>query len=105
MHYKRIDISFKRFQIEAFIWLSALVSLATMDPNGESHFTLCIFKNLGFSFCPGCGLGHSIASTLKGSFIEGFQFHPLGLVAILMLLYRIFTIFKQYPLITINKNK
>ncbi|WP_075601753.1 DUF2752 domain-containing protein [Saccharicrinis aurantiacus] len=92
----------KRFHLEALIWIVALISLANMDPTAEQHYTFCLLSNLGFDFCPGCGIGHSISSTLRGDFLQAFSYHPLGAFAILMLLYRIFIIFRQNPLF-INK--
>lgn len=99
MTINNIQISPKRFHIEAFIWIIALISLASMDPTLEQHYTFCLFSNLGLTFCPGCGIGHSISSTLRGNFIQAFSYHPLGAFAIIMLLYRIFIIFRQNPLL------
>lgn len=103
MHMSTIKITPKRFHIEAFIWISAIITLATVNPYSEGHYTLCLFNNLGLSFCPGCGIGRSISCVLHGNILDSFNFHPLGILAILILLYRIFTIFRQNPIIKINK--
>jgi len=76
---------------EAIIWLLALTALASMDPTAE-HVSLCPLANLGWEFCPGCGLGHSIAYIFRGDFVASFAAHPLGLPALIMLVFRISTL-------------
>ena len=80
--------------LEAFIWIAALLILA-ISPISEGHYSLCIFKNLGIDFCPGCGLGHSIHYFFRGEFEASFYAHPLGIIVVGVLLIRIFNIFKQ----------
>jgi hypothetical protein len=48
-----------------------------------------LFDALGVSFCPGCGLGHSIAWLARGDLAASFQAHPLGLPAVGLVGYRI----------------
>lgn len=79
---------------ELVIWFVALVLLAFMSPDND-HFSLCPLKNAGFSFCPGCGLGHSISYFFRGEVLESFHSHPLGLFAITILLMRIFQLLKS----------
>jgi hypothetical protein len=74
---------------EAWIWLMGLAVVAILNPYGERHFTLCLFKNLGFNFCPGCGLGRSIALLFRGDFAASFQVHPLGGPAVAVLGHRV----------------
>jgi hypothetical protein len=81
---------------EAIVWTGGLFLLLFLDPGSEKHFTLCPFANLGFDFCPGCGLGRSIAFLFRGEFLESFQSHPLGFFAVIILSYRIFELFKQH---------
>lgn len=76
---------------EALIWVIAIVALATMDPTA-AHVSLCPLANLGWDFCPGCGLGHSIAYIFRGDFAASFAEHPLGLPALIMLLFRVVTL-------------
>ena len=76
---------------EAIIWLLALVALASMDPTA-THVSLCPLANLGWEFCPGCGLGHSIAFIFRGDFTASFNAHPLGIPALLMIVFRISTL-------------
>ncbi|WP_240618525.1 DUF2752 domain-containing protein [Pedobacter yonginense] len=70
------------------------------------HFTLCPLANLGFeNWCPGCGLGRSISHILHGEFSNSFSEHWFGLPALLIILYRIYTLTynKNYKILTTNK--
>ncbi len=81
----------KRINIELVIWISALVLLAFTNPT-EHHWSLCPLYNLGFKYCPGCGLGRSIAYLFRGDFVHSFQMHPLGIFAVGVIGYRIYQI-------------
>lgn len=83
---------------EALVWITGLVLLALMDPAAEGHYSLCFFKWAGFSFCPGCGLGHSISWLFHGEFVQSFNEHPFGIFAVVILLHRIYTIIKNRSL-------
>ena len=82
----------RRIPPEAAIWAAGLVALACTGPNAEGLFGLCLFKAMGFSFCPGCGLGHAVAHLFRGDFMLSFQAHPLGVFAVGMLGHRIVTL-------------
>lgn len=85
----------RRIPFEAVIWLAALIVLTCYVPT-ENHFTLCPLSNLGFDFCPGCGLGHSISLLLHGKIRESFDAHPLGIFAFIVLSFRILQLSKHY---------
>jgi len=85
----------KQVPLEALAWSAALLYLAWMDPSGE-HFSLCPLKHFGFSFCPGCGLGHSISLLFHGEWKESFHTHPLGIFAVIILTYRIVELLNNY---------
>jgi hypothetical protein len=51
--------------------------------------------NLGFNWCPGCGLGRSLSHLLHGELRQSIQMHWFGIPALLVLLYRIFILSKQ----------
>ncbi len=88
----------KSFPLELFFWVTALILLATANSH-EHHFTLCPLANLGFKdWCPGCGIGRSISHILHGEFTESFSEHWFGFPALLIIVYRIYTLIK-------NKNK
>jgi hypothetical protein len=91
---KKLKIFLQFFPLEGYLWVAALLILAII--NVESiHFTVCPFKNAGIDFCPGCGLGRSIHYFIYFRFIESFYAHPLGGLALLILLYRIFSLAKN----------
>jgi hypothetical protein len=83
---------------EALIWVSALVFLAVSNP-AVHHYTLCPLDNLGISYCPGCGLGRSVGYFFRADIKSSLLSHPLGIPAIILLIYRSVTIFsKPIPL-------
>lgn len=75
-------------RLELVFWLLALAGLYFM-PGGESHFTLCPIGALGFTWCPGCGLGHALHDLLHGNILEAFRHHYLVLFAFVVIVYRI----------------
>jgi hypothetical protein len=91
----------KRINTELIFWIGGLTYLAFTNP-AESHFTLCPIKNLGFSFCPGCGLGHSISYLFHGQIQESFHHHPLGIFAVVVILWRIFQLIKNNKFLHTN---
>jgi len=91
---KRVTYKYKNSHLEAYFWLIALVSLALSSPSNATHYTLCLFKNLGIDFCPGCGLGRAITFLFHGQLLASWQSHPLALMAIVVLLYRSYQLLK-----------
>ncbi|GIV58628.1 MAG: hypothetical protein KatS3mg042_1541 [Rhodothermaceae bacterium] len=85
----------QRIPVEALVWTAGLAALACMDPEAEHLFSLCLFKNLGLPFCPGCGLGHAVAYLVRGDLAASWQAHPLGVPAVLMLTGRIVALVRQ----------
>jgi Protein of unknown function (DUF2752) len=97
LHYiKNILSRFKRKYFELFSWLFSLTALAVMQPTTDSHYSLCLFKMLGWQFCPGCGLGHSISWFFHGNVRASLSAHPLGIFAIFVILSRIFTLLRVH---------
>ena len=80
----------KNLNIEALIWILALIYLFFV--NTESHYSFCLFKNLGIDFCPGCGLGRSIHYLMHFELMKSINTHPLGIFAFVILLHRIITL-------------
>ena len=89
---------FKKANLELFIWIAALLSLAFLNPD-SNQVSLCPLHFLGFHYCPGCGLGRSIALLFRGRFVESFAMHPLGSFAVAVIGYRIV----QLTRITLHK--
>ena len=81
--------------LEAAIWIGALLYLAFVHTPGKTHFTICPINNLGFDFCPGCGLVNSISLIFQGEIYNSFLFHPLGLLALTVLIIRIIQLIKN----------
>lgn len=88
---------FIRRHLEAFIWIAALIALAFSNPL-DTCYSLCPLHNLGFNWCPGCGLGHSISWLFRGEFLHSIHTHPLGIPALIIIIIRIISIFRK------NKN-
>ena len=81
-----------KINIEAIVWIVALLYLFIIDPYASNHLDLCLFHNLGIDFCPGCGIGRSISMLFHGNLSDSFSTHPLGIFAIAVILYRIITL-------------
>jgi hypothetical protein len=77
---------------ELAIWVAALAWLAFTDPAGPAHFSLCPLKAMGITWCPGCGLGHSISWLFRGNVHNSFRAHWLGIPALCIIVYRIYTL-------------
>lgn len=78
--------------VEMIFWIAALALLAAADPvhhQEGNHFTLCPLASMGLSWCPGCGLGRSVTQLFHGHVRESFQYHWLGIPAVLIIGYRI----------------
>jgi len=91
----KLKYNFRLAHLEAYFWFMALLSMALTTPTHETHFTLCIFKLMGIDFCPGCGLGHAIIFLFHGSFVDSWNSHPLAILAVAVLLHRIYKILKN----------
>lgn len=97
--------SFKKLFFLHFEWLAlatGLILLALMDPLSQAQ-TLCPIERLGFSYCPGEGLGRSVSHAFRGDLKASFYSHPAGIAAILIITGRIISIFHRN--LNINKEK
>jgi hypothetical protein len=83
------------FPREALVWTAGLIALACYTPSG-THISLCPLYQLGFDFCPGCGLGRSISFLFHGDIAQSFRIHPLGIFAVIVLSVRVYTLSKLY---------
>jgi hypothetical protein len=82
---------------ELIFWIAAMISLAFSDP-AKAHFSLCPLKLMGITWCPGCGLGHSISYLFRGDLRSSFHAHWLGVPAVIIILYRVLVLFSQKPI-------
>ena len=81
--------------LEAWIWIAGLIYLFFINPYQPQTFTLCPFHNLGLDFCPGCGLGRSIAFFYHGDILHSLKAHPLGMAGLAIIIYRIYFLIKM----------
>jgi len=106
---KKLLTEMKKIDSEAWLWIAGLAVLAIINPDSNSHFTLCPFKNLGFKFCPGCGLGHSISYLFRGNIKASLNSHILGIPSVLILSARTISLIKKskfnIPLSIYNKER
>jgi len=89
-----MKLTLKSFPFEASVWLVGLLTVMILNP-ADQHISICPFKNAGFEFCPGCGLGQSIGLLARGKFTESFHAHPLGIFAVLVISARIIQLIKK----------
>ncbi|RCH54905.1 DUF2752 domain-containing protein [Mucilaginibacter hurinus] len=83
----------KRFlskYLELIFWVAGLLALAITDPALKTHFSLCPVKMAGMSWCPGCGLGHSISWLFRGDIKNSFEAHWLGIPALVAICWRVY---------------
>ena len=80
--------------IEWMVFLAGLILMATMNPYSEGT-SLCLLEAFGFKFCPGEGLGHSIAFLFRGEFTAALQENLMGPFVVIGLSVRIITIWKN----------
>jgi hypothetical protein len=95
MRVAKIPFILRNVSVEAWIWIAALLFLGCLNPSGDPHFSVCLFKNLGIGFCPGCGIGHSISYLLHGELQQSIHTHPLGIIALPILMHRIAVLFRS----------
>ncbi len=87
---------------ELLFWITALVLLYRADLNID--FSLCLLKNLGFSHCPGCGIGHAITALMHGDISASWQYHFFGIPALGILLWHIGKLIKKLQIDIKTKN-
>jgi len=80
-------ITFSLKYFELLFWIIALSVLFFVRMDNEN--TLCFFHWIGFAWCPGDGIGHSIQSALHFQFVKSLKEHPLGIAAVLIIFNRI----------------
>lgn len=73
---------------EAYFWTLALAGVASLDPEGPPLLNLCVFENLGL-WCPGDGLGQSIAHLARRQFAASWNAHPLAGPVVAVLVFHV----------------
>jgi len=107
LNYKTLALVKRLFEryFELAFWITGLLCLAFTDPNKQAHFSLCPIKLLGFKWCPGCGLGHSISFLFRGDVVSSFHAHWFGIPALFIIVYRIYVLGKERISKTVFLNK
>lgn len=94
MHWQSLKYIFRR-HFEWMAFATGLLLMALMNPYAPQGASWCLFDLAGVPFCPGEGLGHSIAFTFRGDLSNAIEAHVLGPIAIVILLGRIGYLLKQ----------
>ncbi|WP_026954038.1 DUF2752 domain-containing protein [Algoriphagus vanfongensis] len=92
---KTITYHLRHFPLELMFWIGSLVAIWMIQPSAASHFTLCPISNLGFDWCPGCGLGRSMNLLARGEFEASWSMHPLAMLAYIVIFMRIWNLIKN----------
>lgn len=77
--------TFIKKNFEAIAFTTGLLLLGMMNPDTATGPGFCILEQLGVSFCPGDGLGHSISYIFRGDISNALQANVLGPFALLIL--------------------
>ncbi|MBO6793438.1 MAG: DUF2752 domain-containing protein [Balneolaceae bacterium] len=86
-------MSNKSLHIEWIAFFIGILMLAIMNPTTDSA-SLCLFERMGFTFCLGDGLGHSIAYLFRGDLKASINANFMGPIAVIVLVARILFIWK-----------
>ena len=79
---------FKNY-FEVLAFSAGLLLLAFMNPESTGGINFCLFEQMGITFCPGDGLGHSISYTFRGDLSNALEANFLGPFALVLLSGRI----------------
>ena len=79
---------------EWMVFLVGLILLAGMNPYVDGT-SFCLLDILGFAYCPGEGLGHSIAFLFRGELAMSLEANLMGVVVVVGLSVRIISIWKN----------
>lgn len=84
-----------RFPLELLFWIGCIIVLLILDPVEGAHISLCPLAQLGFDWCPGCGLGRSMSLLAHGKIQASWSMHPLAMFAFIVIISRIWTLIKN----------
>lgn len=82
----------KRLFNRHFEWIALLLGLtamAVMNPYIDNGTSWCLFESLGITFCPGDGLGHSVAYLFRGDYILAVEANFMGPGAVAVIVSRV----------------
>ena len=84
--------------VELICWTLGLIFLFFFGLTSHDHFRLCPLSMLGISWCPGCGLGRSVAAFLRGDISLSTKYHWFGIPALAIILHRLYSLFRKFRL-------
>lgn len=79
---------------EWMVFLFGLILMATMNPY-TTGTSFCLLDAMGFAYCPGEGLGHSIAFLFRGEIKMALDANLMGPLVVVGLSARILSIWKD----------
>ena len=82
----------KRLFNKHFEWIAlslGLILMATLNPYIDNGSSWCLFETAGITYCPGDGLGHSVAFFVRGDYLRAIEANIMGPVAILIISSRV----------------
>lgn len=80
---------------EIVVFSVGLLLMALMDPTTDYKSSWCLYEMAGINFCPGEGLGHSIAYTFRGNIHKAMEANILGPLSVIILTVRIGTLVRN----------
>jgi len=92
---KKITQWIQIFPLELIFWIVSLIAILFINPDAGTHMSLCPLSQLGFEWCPGCGLGRSMSLLAKGDFQASWSMHPLAMLAYVVIFSRIWQLIKN----------
>jgi hypothetical protein len=81
---------------ELLFWFFGIIGILLINPFSDHHATICPIGYLGFSWCPGCGLGRAMKLLTIGEWSASFKLHPFAGFAWVVILLRIKSLIKLY---------
>lgn len=90
---------------EITVFSVGLLLMVFMDPTTGYRSSWCLYEIVGVNFCPGEGLGHSIAYIFRGQFYNAMQANVLGPFAIIVLFSRVGFLLRKNNGINLKKDK
>ncbi|WP_026967136.1 DUF2752 domain-containing protein [Algoriphagus terrigena] len=92
---KQFTSLLNRLPLELVFWIGSIVAILMLEPQLGSHLSLCPLDQLGFDWCPGCGLGRSMNLLARGEFKASWSMHPLAILAFGVIFHRIWNLIRN----------
>lgn len=86
---KEMNKWISHFPLELVFWTASILAVILLDPAHDQHLSLCPLSQLGFDWCPGCGLGRAMNLLAHGDFESSWTLHPLASLAYVVIFSRI----------------